>query len=86
MIGYLPAWLLPLAGVLAALLVLTAYYGLETGRLKATDPRYYAMNAVSSVVLIITIASQFDAADLGAVVMETCWLAISLKGLWRNRR
>ena len=81
----LPDWLLTLAGVLAALLVLTAYHGLETGRLKADDSRYYAMNAISSMVLIVTIANQFDAGDLGAVVMETCWLIISAKGFLKNR-
>jgi hypothetical protein len=73
------------AGMAAALLVLTAYYGLETGRLKSDDPRYYTMNALSSAVLIITIANQFDLADMGAVFMEVCWLAVSLKGLYRTK-
>jgi hypothetical protein len=73
------------AGVAAAILVLTAYYGLETGRLRPDDPRYYTMNALSSLVLIMTIANQFDMADIGAVFMETCWLAISVKGLYRTK-
>jgi predicted membrane channel-forming protein YqfA (hemolysin III family) len=77
---------LAVTGVLAALLVLFAYYGLETGRLKADDPRYYLMNGVSSVFLIISIVSQFDVADSGAILMESCWLLISLKGLLRTRR
>jgi hypothetical protein len=43
------------------------------------------MNGVSSIFLIVSIISQFDLADSGAVLMETCWLLISLKGLIKNR-
>jgi hypothetical protein len=77
---------LTLLGIAAAILVLVAYYNLESGRFDAHDPRYYWMNAISSTCLIITIASTFDAADAGAVFMEACWLAISLKGLWRHSK
>jgi predicted membrane channel-forming protein YqfA (hemolysin III family) len=77
---------LAVIGVLAALLVLFAYYGLETGRFKADDPRYYLMNAISSVFLIISICSQFDLADSGAILMESCWLLISLKGFLKHWR
>jgi predicted membrane channel-forming protein YqfA (hemolysin III family) len=77
---------LAIMGILSALLVLVAYYNLETGRLKSNDPRYYLMNGVSSIFLIVSIISQFDLADSGAVLMETCWLLISLKGLIKNRQ
>ncbi|MGB4057183.1 MAG: hypothetical protein WBK77_03775 [Alphaproteobacteria bacterium] len=75
-----------LMGVLAAILVVVAFYCLETGRLKADDFRYYAMNGISSAILIVSIAYEFDMADSGAILMETCWLAISLKGFLRTIR
>lgn len=70
-------------GILAAILVLIAYWGLESGRLKASDPRYYVMNGVSSMMLIVAILFEFDAADSGAVFMEVCWLLISTKGFFK---
>ncbi len=69
--------LLTCAGIAAALLVVVAYYCLESGRLKSDDRRYYVMNAVSSCILIVSIAYEYDQADSGAILMETCWLAIS---------
>lgn len=69
---------------MAALMVLTGYYCLESGRLSADNPLYYALNGISSVMLVASIAWQYDKADSGALLMECCWALISLKGFLRS--
>lgn len=73
-------------GIVAALIVLSGYYGLESGRLSSDNPVYYMLNGTSSCMLIVSIAWQYDTADSGALLMETCWLLISLKGFLRTFR
>jgi hypothetical protein len=72
-------------GLLGAVIVLCAYYALETGRVKANNPKYYWANAISSVMLVASMVYQFDAGDAGGVLTESCWLLISLRGAWRTR-
>jgi hypothetical protein len=73
-------------GVLGAFIVLWAYHALETGRIKANNTRYYGANAISSLLLVISMVYRFDMADAGGVLTESCWLLISLRGAWRFRK
>jgi hypothetical protein len=71
-------------GVGASILILTSYILLEMGRFTTNSPRFYLLNIVGSIFLIITISDQFDTADSGAIFMECAWLLISFKGLLRT--
>lgn len=68
-------------GNLGMLLVLNAYLGLQLGRLFIQGPTYSACNAIGSVLLLVSLAVNFN---LSSVIM--LWLAISLIGLWRYGR
>jgi hypothetical protein len=72
-----------LLGILAAFMVLYGYYSLESGKISSENTKYYMLNGISSIMLIISISYQYDTADSGALLMEICWLIISLKGFLR---
>lgn len=67
-------------GVIGVTLTLTAYFLLEIEKLKSNDFTYYFLNAIGSLLIIYSL---FYAWNIAAWIMEVCWLAISLAGLWK---
>jgi hypothetical protein len=69
-----------LASFLGALLVLVAYAGHQLKWIDARKPVYNALNAVGSAILAWIAFHPFQ---VGFVVLELTWAAISLYGLLR---
>ena len=69
--------------LVAAGIVLFAFYLQQQGAWQPTDPRYLACNFVGTAVLTVVawIGSQW-----GFVLVEAVWAAVSLRGLVRSLR
>lgn len=68
--------------VVAALLILIAYAGNQTGWIERTQPAYSWMNLIGSIVLTIV---AIRAHQWGFVLLEGVWAAVSLPPLiWRR--
>lgn len=69
--------------LVAAGIVLYAFYMQQQGSWQPTDPRYLACNFAGTAVLTVVawIGSQW-----GFVLVEAVWAAVSLRGLMRALR
>ena len=68
-------------GVLGAFLCVSAYALLSLEKLQSSDLRYYVMNGVGGLFLLISIAYEFDMGDIGGIIIELCWVCISAFGI-----
>lgn len=68
-------------GLWGAVLAVSTYWALECEKISSTSPTYYALNGVSAVLVIAAILYEFDIGDLGGIVQEACWAAISVMGV-----
>ncbi|HWX55334.1 MAG TPA: hypothetical protein VN176_12150 [Verrucomicrobiae bacterium] len=66
-----------------ALLVLLGYAGEQFGWMNARRPVYNVLNAAGAAILVMIALRPFQ---LGFVVMEGAWVAISIYGLVRALR
>ena len=71
-----------LLGIVGVACVLGAYWLLQTEKLKQTDRRYYAVNALGAALILVSLVFEFN---LPAAIVESAWLLISLHGLLRPR-
>ncbi len=69
-----------LVGNLGVLCVLSTYFLLQAGRLRADDLRYGALNALGAVLIGISLTVDFN---LSSFVIELCWFSISVYGMAR---
>lgn len=69
--------------LVAACIVLYAFYMQQQGAWLSTDPRYLGCNFVGTAVLTVVawIGSQW-----GFVLVEAIWAVVSFRGLMRTRR
>lgn len=65
-------------GLFGVTSILIAYGLLQTGKLRPTQRRFSAMNAVGATLILLSLYFDFN---LSAVVIESAWLVISLYGL-----
>ena len=74
------AALLQGASLLGALLILAAYAAHQAGRLSRDTAAYHAVNAAGgALLLLVAIAAR----QIGFIVLEGVWTAISLAALLR---
>ena len=69
-----------LVGNLGVLCVLSTYFLLQAGRLRADDLRYGALNALGAVLIGVSLTVDFN---LSSFVIELCWFSISVYGMAR---
>lgn len=67
-------------GLLGVSLVLLAYFLLQIGRIDSKRIPYSAINLAGSSLLMYSLLHTFN---LASVVIEVCWIAISIVGLVR---
>ncbi len=70
-------------GIGGVLLILAAYFVLQTGRIRGNGLTYQLMNlfGASGVLLSLVYKPNFS-----AIVMESAWIAISIYGIVRGLR
>lgn len=73
-------------GIVGSLCCLSMYFLLEQGRIGADSPLFYLINGVGGVLVVISVAADFDKGDVGAILQDTVWATISLMGLVKTLR
>jgi hypothetical protein len=63
--------------------ILGSYLALQLGRLGGRSLAYSALNGLGAALVLVSLAYDFN---LSAFVIEACWVAISLFGMWRAWR
>ncbi len=66
---------------MGVLLILSAYWLLQTQRLAQDSPRYSAINAVGAALVLYSLYFDFN---FPSAIIESAWLLVSLYGLWRS--
>jgi hypothetical protein len=69
-------------GIIGVILVLIAYYLLNTDKINALDMRYLLLNLIGSVLILVSLMFHWN---LSSVIIEIAWIAISLIGIYRAK-
>jgi hypothetical protein len=67
-----------ITGIVGTLLVLLAFFLLQSRRLHGNGPVYQLLNALGAAAIIVSLVYQFNFASM---LLEIAWLLISLYGL-----
>ncbi len=73
-------------GIVGAMLCVLAYMLIVIERVNPHGIAYCALNGVGGVFLLISIASDYDAGDTGGILVEVCWIVISIFGVIKATR
>ncbi len=68
-----------LVGTFGVILCLIAYFQLQTSRWTSFDLEYSILNLLGSLLIGLTLLFDFN---LSALIIEVCWIAISIYGVW----
>lgn len=69
-----------LVGLVGVAIVLTAYTALQTQKMTAESLHFSLLNVCGTALVMVSLVVEFN---FSAFVMETCWLLLSIYGLWR---
>jgi hypothetical protein len=72
-----------LVGLAGVALVLLAYFGLQSGRMRGDGLVFQVANTLGAGAIALSLVYDFN---LSAMVIELCWIAISIYGLVRGVR
>jgi len=70
-------------GNIGILLILGAYWALQTERVNARSRGYNIANALGAAAILVSLLFKFN---LSAFLIELAWLAISLYGLFKAHK
>jgi len=74
-------FLFTLLGIVGSVMCVGMYYLLEADYVSGESLSYYAVNGLGAFFVLLGAFYSFDGGDLGAIVQEVCWVAISLLGM-----
>lgn len=70
-------------GIIGVILILLGYYLITKGSLTGDDLGYHLMNLCGAVLLLISLMWTWN---LPSVIIELCWMSISIWGIFRILR
>ena len=70
-------------GLLGVLMILLAYFLLQSGHLRGDALPHQLLNAAGALLVLVSLLYAFN---LSAFLMEAAWLAVSIYGMFRGRR
>ena len=70
-------------GLLGVVLILLAYFLLQSGRLRGDALPHQLLNAAGALLVLVSLLYAFN---LSAFLMELAWLLVSIYGMARNRK
>ncbi|WP_108263346.1 CBU_0592 family membrane protein [Mangrovicoccus ximenensis] len=70
-------------GVAGFALYAVAYAGISIGRITGDSPSFYALNGLAALAVLASLTMDFN---LGSVMIQVFYLAVSLAGLWSRLR
>jgi hypothetical protein len=68
------------AGTAGVVMIIGAYFLIQTGRLTAMQLTYILLNLVGALLILLSLLFDFN---LSAFLMEIAWVVISLMGMRR---
>ena len=69
-----------IVGVTGSLLIVTAYFLLQTEKISNQSPSFSIINALGALLILISLCFEFN---LAAFFIEFFWLLISVYGVWK---
>ena len=72
-----------IVGLVGVAFVLLAYFGLQAGKLRGDGVLFQVANILGAGGIALSLVYDFN---LSAMVIELCWIAISIYGLVRGVR
>jgi paired small multidrug resistance pump len=72
-----------IVGLAGVALVLLSYFGLQSGRMRGDGVAFQLANILGAGAIALSLVYDFN---LSAMVIELCWIAISIYGLVRGIR
>jgi hypothetical protein len=70
-------------GLLGVFLILLAYFLITKGAVTNKDVSFHVMNLIGAILLLISLMWSWN---LPSVIIEICWISISLWGLYKIRK
>jgi hypothetical protein len=70
-------------GVLGVLMILTTYTLVHLDRIEVRSISYSLVNALGASLILVSLTVDFN---LSAFIIETCWLLISMFGIYSSLR
>ena len=70
-------------GIIGTVFCIAAYGLLTMEKISAHSMIFYVLNCIGAFFLLISIAHDFDWGDTGGILIEVCWIVISLLGMWK---
>nr|VFJ88588.1 MAG: hypothetical protein BECKH772A_GA0070896_100109 [Candidatus Kentron sp. H]VFJ90684.1 MAG: hypothetical protein BECKH772B_GA0070898_100119 [Candidatus Kentron sp. H]VFJ96847.1 MAG: hypothetical protein BECKH772C_GA0070978_100099 [Candidatus Kentron sp. H] len=67
-------------GVLGVVLMLTAYFLLQIGKIASTSFSYSFLNCLAALMILFSLFFDWN---LPSVIIEACWVLISAYGIYR---
>lgn len=68
-------------GNVGVIVILVTYYHLQVEKISTKDITFSLLNASGSLLIIYSLFFKFN---VSSVLIETCWLLISLFGIFKN--
>lgn len=70
-------------GTTGVVMILLGYFLITKGKLTGEHIAYHILNLVGASLLLVSL---FYSWNLPSVIIEVCWIAISVYGLWKVTR
>lgn len=70
--------LFDIIGIAGVVLILAAYFLLQSGRLTSEDLAFPVTNLIGAVLILVSLTNTFN---LASFIIELAWIAISLFGI-----
>jgi hypothetical protein len=68
-------------GVIGSICCVGMFFLIGQGKVKSDQILYYVINGMGGLLILVATLYSFDGGDLGAVLQELCWVAISVMGI-----
>lgn len=78
--------LMMVIGIVGAIICVIAYMLIIVERIDPKGVAYCALNGVGGVCLLISIAAEYDVGDTGGLLVEICWIIISIYGVLKAQK
>ncbi|PCJ00214.1 MAG: hypothetical protein COB14_04470 [Alphaproteobacteria bacterium] len=75
-----------IVGIVGAVICVVAYMLIIVERIDVKGVVYCALNGIGGVFLLISIAAEYDVGDTGGLLVEICWIIISIYGVLKARK
>ena len=73
-------------GIVGAIICVLAYMLIILDRIDPKGVSYCALNGVGGLFLLVSIASDYDVGDTGGLLVEVCWILVSIYGVMKAKR